>query len=258
MSTIQSQMPLAGRIAVVTGASSGIGAATAKVLAVRGAKVALLARRKDRLDDLVAEITAAGGTALALATDVTSRQSIDAAARQIAEQLGTVDLVVNNAGIMLPASISELRTEQWQQQIDLNVSGAMHIIGAFVQQLITASETGHPTDLINISSIAAQYLYQNFAVYSATKAFISHLTRHLRLELGPKDIRVSMIEPGVTATELQSHFTDPGANAWFAGVQKTMELLRPEDVAEVVAFTAALPRHVNLQQVTVMPTRMGQ
>jgi NADP-dependent 3-hydroxy acid dehydrogenase YdfG len=159
---------------------------------------------------------------------------------------------------MLPAPISELRTEQWQQQIDLNVSGAMHIIEAFVQQLITVSETGRTTDLINISSIAAQYLYQNFAVYSATKAFISHFTRHLRLELGPKDIRVSMIEPGATSTELQGHFTDPGATAWFAGVQKTMELLRPEDVAEVIAFTTALPRHVNLQQVTVMPTRMGQ
>ena len=258
MSTIQSQLPLADRIAVVTGASSGIGAATAQVLAARGAKVALLARRKERLDDLIVKITATGGTALALATDVTSEQSIEAAARQITEQWGTVDLVVNNAGIMLPAPISELRTEQWQQQIDLNVSGAMHIIEAFVRQLIAASEAGRTTDLINLSSIAAQYLYQNFAVYSATKAFISHLTRHLRLELGPKDIRVSMIEPGVTTTELQSHFTDPGANAWFAGVQKTIEVLRPEDVAEVIAFTTAQPRHVNLQQITVMPTRMGQ
>lgn len=255
--TSSSSQPLSGRVAVVTGASSGIGAATAKLLAAQGAKVAALARRKDRLDDLVAEITAAGGIALALAVDVTSQKRVDDAAQQVAEQFGNVDLVVNNAGVMLPAPIEERRIEDWQHMIELNLAGKMWIIGAFVPHLVVAASAGGPADLVNISSIAAQYVFPNFAVYGATKAAISHLTRHLRAELGIKDVRVSMIEPGIIATELQSHITDEGALAWLAESKKTIEWLQPENIAEVIAFTVAQPRHVNLQQITIMPTRQA-
>ncbi|MER7274117.1 SDR family oxidoreductase [Dactylosporangium sp. NPDC000244] len=248
---------LQGRVALVTGASSGIGAATATVLADRGARVALLARRQDRLDELVGEITLAGGTALGVPVDVTDADALTAAADRAAATLGPADLVVNNAGVMLPAPVEQLRTDQWQRQIDLNVSAAMHTIGAVVPQLVSAAAEGRRADLVNTSSIAAENIFPNFAVYAATKAFITHLSRHLRVELGAKDVRVTAIEPGIVGTELQDHVTDPGAREWLDDTRDTVEWLTPQDVAEVIAFTAALPRHVNLQQVTIMPTRQA-
>lgn len=247
---------LAGRVAVITGASSGIGRAAGLALAARGAKVALLARRHAALETVAAEIRAAGGQALAIAADVTDLASLEAAATTTREAFGCIDLVFNNAGIMLPGAVSDGRADEWQQQIDLNVTGAMKVIQAFVPQLEEAAAAGRVVDLVSTSSIAGQYLFPYFAVYSATKAFVSHLTRHLRIELGPKNIRVSMIEPGIVATELQGHVTFQGAKDWLAGAAQTMEFLQPDDVAAVVGFIAAQPRHVNLQQVVVMPTRM--
>lgn len=248
---------LNNRIAVVTGASSGIGYATAKLLAGRGAKVAVLARRGDMLDKLVAEITAAGGTALALPVDVTDQASIDAAAVTVEQTWGPADLVFNNAGVMLPGAIEARDIDQWQHQIDLNITGAMRVISAFVPQLTKAAAAGATVDLINTSSIAAQNIYPYFAVYSASKAYVSHLSRHLRAELGPKNIRVSIIEPGCTSTELQGHFTFPGAIDWIANARETITFLEPENVAEVVGFLAVQPKHVNLQQVVVMPTQQA-
>jgi NADP-dependent 3-hydroxy acid dehydrogenase YdfG len=248
---------LNNRIAVVTGASSGIGHATAKLLAGRGAKVAVLARRGDMLDKLVAEITAAGGTALALPVDVTDQASIDAAAATVELTWGPADLVFNNAGVMLPGAIEARDIDQWQHQIDLNITGAMRVISAFVPQLTKAAAAGATVDLINTSSIAAQNIYPYFAVYSASKAYVSHLSRHLRAELGPKNIRVSIIEPGCTSTELQGHFTFPGAIDWIANARETITFLEPENVAEVVGFLAVQPKHVNLQQVVVMPTQQA-
>jgi NADP-dependent 3-hydroxy acid dehydrogenase YdfG len=253
--TVSMNLPLRGRVALITGASSGIGAATATLLAERGAKVALLARRKDRLDELVARSAAAGGTALSVPVDVTDPDALTAAVAQVNDAFGMVDLVVNNAGIMLPAPIEELRTDQWQRQIDLNITAAVNTVGALVTQLVAAAAAGRTADLFNTSSVAAQNVFQNFAVYSATKAFITHLSRHLRAELGPKDVRVSAIEPGIVGTELQDHVTDEGANAWLAGTRETVQWLTGEEVAEVIAFAAGLPRHVNLPQVTIMPTR---
>jgi NADP-dependent 3-hydroxy acid dehydrogenase YdfG len=252
-----SSKPNAGRVAVVTGASSGIGLETARQLAASGAKVALLARRKDRLSEAVDQIRSSGGTAIVAEVDVTSQASVDAAVKFVHEELGRADLVFNNAGIMLPGPISAGNFDEWQRQIDLNVSGAMRIIQAYVPQLEQAARAGAKADLINTSSIAGQYVYPYFAVYSATKAFISHLSRHLRVELGASDVRVSMIEPGVVETELVDHVTFAGAHDWLANAAKTVEFLKPGDIAEIVTFLASLPKHVNLQQVTVMPTRQG-
>lgn len=245
------------RVAVITGASSGIGLSTAKLLAARGAKVALLARRKEVLDQVVSDIRAAGGEALALAVDVTDQASVDAAAAAVERAYGPANLVFNNAGVMLPGAIEARETEVWEHQIDLNVTGVMHVISAFVPQLVKSAAQGATVDLINTSSIAAQNIYPYFAVYSGTKAYVSHLSRHLRAELGPKEIRVSLIEPGITETELQGHWTFQGAKDWLAGAAQSMELLQPQDVAEVVAFLAAQPKHVNLQQVVVMPTKQA-
>ncbi|MEV0032307.1 SDR family oxidoreductase [Nocardia sp. NPDC050793] len=253
--TTHNTSPLAGRVAVVTGASSGIGAATAKRLAASGATVAVLARRADRLELLAEEIAQAGGTALALTVDVTDAQALRTAAERVAAELGTADLLFNNAGVMLPAPVEELPVEQWQRQIDLNVTGLMNVIGAFLPQLIAAAADKGVADLVNTSSIAAQNLFPNFAVYSGTKAYVTHLSRTLRAELGAKDVRVSAIEPGIVGTELQSHVTDAGAQEWLEGSKQQMTWLDPEDIAEAVNFLASQPAHVNLQQVTIMPTR---
>lgn len=248
---------LAGRVAVITGASSGMGRASAKLLASRGASVALLARRQSALDDVAAGIRHDGGTALAIATDVTNHESVTAAAARVAREFGEADLVFNNAGIMLPGMIEAQPFSEWQQQIDLNITGAMRVIQAFLPQLESAAGKGKVVDLINTSSIAGQYVYSYFAVYSATKAYVSHLTRQMRMELGPKNIRVSMLEPGITDTELQGHFTFQGATDWIANARKSIDFLKAEDVAQVVAFLVAQPRHVNLQQVVIMPTKEG-
>ncbi len=248
---------LAGRVAVVTGASSGIGRASAALLAARGAKVALLARRKPALDALAAEIRHAGGDAIAITADVTDLASLEAAAADVHSAFGCIDLVFNNAGLMLPGAVGQQPVGEWERQIDLNITGAMKVIQAFIPQLEEAAAAGKVVDLINTSSIAGQYLFPYFAVYSATKAYVSHLTRHLRIELGPKNIRVSMVEPGIVATELQDHVTFQGAKDWLANASKTIEFLQPDDVARVVAFVASQPKHVNLQQVVIMPTKEG-
>lgn len=254
MTSQTSVAPLAGRVAVVTGASSGIGEAAAEHLASLGAKVAVLARREDRLADLVSRIEKNGGTAVAIATDVTDAQAVAAAADRVKKDLGGADLLFNNAGVMLPAPIEELRADQWQRQIDLNISGLMNVIGAFTPQLVQAAAERGVADLINTSSSAAQNLYPTFAVYAGTKAFVSHLSKHLRVELGPKNVRVSAIEPGIVGTELQGHVTDPGASAWLEGSKETIDWLQSEDIAQTVGFIASMPLRVNLPQVFIMPT----
>ncbi|MEU8105681.1 SDR family oxidoreductase [Nonomuraea muscovyensis] len=246
--------PLAGRVAVVSGASSGIGAATALRLAELGAKVAVLARRKDKLDELAASISAAGGTVIAIPIDVTGREAVRDAAAEVAERLGAADLVVNNAGVQLISPIIDLRQDDWQRQIDLNITGVMNVIGAFLPHLTAAGEAGRPADLITTSSIAATRVLEKFSVYSGTKAYISHLTRLLRVELGPKNIRVATIEPGMVDTELPSHVTDPDASALMEGLLTEIDPLQSADVAETVAFIAASPRHVNLTEITILPT----
>jgi NADP-dependent 3-hydroxy acid dehydrogenase YdfG len=246
---------LSGRVAVVTGASSGIGAAAARRLASAGARVAVLARRGEQLEILVKEIEQAGGIATAVPVDVTDAESLRAAAAQIEDEFGPVDLLFNNAGVMLPAPVEELPVGQWQHQIDLNITGLMNSIGAFVPQLIKSAGEKGVADLVSTSSVAAQNIFPYFAVYSGTKAYVTQMSRTLRAELGPKDVRVSAIEPGLVGTELQSHVTDQGALDWLEGSKETITWLAPEDVAESILFIVSQPAHVNLQQVTIMPTR---
>ncbi|WP_405796321.1 SDR family oxidoreductase [Streptomyces sp. NBC_01506] len=245
---------LDGRVAVITGASSGIGAATAEHLAELGASVALVARRADRLDELVARIGKNGGTAIAVAADVSDPAAVQAAADRVEAELGDADLLFNNAGVMLPAPIEDRATEQWQRQIDINISGLMYVIGAFVPQLVRAAGERGVADLINTSSIGAQSVFPNFAVYTGTKAYVTHMSRNLRAELGRKNVRVSALEPGLVTTELASHVTDDGALEWLDGARDSVEWLTPGDVARAVGYLAGLPARVNFQQLTLMPT----
>ena len=254
MSQIITATTLQGRTAVVTGASSGIGEATAERLAALGARVAVLARRKDRLDALAARITAAGGTVLVLPTDVTSREQMAAAAETVERELGGADLVFANAGVQLISEIDALQVQDWHTQIDLNIKGVMNTIEVFTHQLEAAAAEGRPADLITTSSIAATRVLPKFSVYSATKAYISHLTRLLRTELGAKGVRVATVEPGMVDTELPDHVTDPDATRLMADLLRDIDCLQSADVAETVAFVASAPQHVNLTEITILPT----
>ncbi|MEU9395117.1 SDR family oxidoreductase [Streptomyces sp. NPDC048324] len=248
---------LAGRTAVVTGAASGIGEAVAVQLAAQGARVALLARRRERLDAVVEKIRADGGQALAVAADVTDDASVDAAAERIHAEYGAVDLVVNSAGVMLPHPVDDGRIDEWQRMIDTNVTGVLRMIRAFTGDLLAAAGAGRTADLVNISSVGAHLTFPHYAVYGATKAALTHLSATLRTELGPRDVRVTNIEPGLTATELASHIESETLREFVDGMADTMGSLSSEEVADVVAYVSSRPRHVNLRQIMVLPTRQA-
>ncbi|WP_225822285.1 SDR family oxidoreductase [Streptomyces naphthomycinicus] len=248
---------LSGRTAVVTGAASGIGEAVALQLAAEGARVALLARRADRLDVLVDKIRAAGGQALAVSADVTDDASVEAARERIHETFGAVDLVVNNAGVMLPNPIAEGRLDEWQRMLDTNVAGVLRVVRAFSADLLAAAARGGTADLVNVSSIGAHVPFPNYAVYGATKAAVTYLSQSLRGEFGPRDVRVTNIEPGLTRTELASHVTSEELAGELDGMLEAIGTLSAEEVADVVAYATSRPRHVNLRQIVVLPTRQA-
>lgn len=243
---------LAGRTALVTGASSGMGAATARALAANGARVALLARREAALKELAADI---GELALAVPADLGDAAAVDHAADVVHRALGRVDLVVNAAGVMLPNPVTAGRADEWQRMVDTNLSGLLHIVRAFTADLIAAAAEGKPADLVAISSVAAHLATPEYAVYNATKAAVSHLAASLRPELSPLDVRVTTIEPGLTRSELGSHIDNARHAAELDGFFEALGGLDPEDVADVVAYTTSLPGHVSLKEIVVVPTR---
>ncbi|MFC4123100.1 SDR family oxidoreductase [Nonomuraea zeae] len=245
---------LAGRVAIVTGAASGMGESTARLLAAGGAKVALLARRADRLAEVAKEITAAGGTALAVTVDVTSDDDVAAAAELIHAELGRVDLVVNAAGVMLPNPVEDGRLDEWTRMIDTNVTGALRIIRAFTADLLAAAAEGRTTDLVNISSIGAHAVFPAYAVYAATKAALTHLSASLRAEFGPRGVRVTNIEPGLTDTELAEHVANDELSAQLDGMFESFTAMTADDIADLIGYTVSRDRRVNLRQVIVLPT----
>ncbi|MFG2843792.1 SDR family oxidoreductase [Kitasatospora sp. NPDC048296] len=248
---------LATRTAVVTGAASGMGAATARLLAADGARVALLARRTDRIEALAAEIAAAGGQALAVTADITDQASVDAAAKAVHDAYGRIDLVVNNAGVMLPNPLADGRIDEWTRMVDTNLTGALRIVRAFTEDLTAAAADGRTADLVNVSSIASHVAFPDYAVYGATKAALTQLSAALRSELGPRDVRVSAIEPGLTDTELGGHIDNPVLREQLGGMFAAIPALGAEDIADLIAYTVSRPRHVNLRHQVVLPTRQA-
>ena len=248
---------LAGRTAVITGAASGMGAATARLLAAQGVRVALLARRAERLEELAAKITADGGQALALAADVTDQASVDAAADRVHREFGRVDLVVNAAGVMLPNPVDAGRSDEWQRMLDTNVAGALRVIRAFTADLVAAAAEGRTADLVNISSIGAHIAFPNYAVYGATKAALTYLSASLRTELGPRDVRVTNIEPGLTDSELAGHVDNAELSGQLDGMFEALGGLSSDEIADLIAYTTSRARHINLRQLVVLPTRQA-
>ncbi|WP_328948857.1 SDR family oxidoreductase [Streptomyces sp. NBC_00184] len=248
---------LAGRTAVITGAASGMGNATARLLAAQGVRVALLARREDRLTELAGKITDGGGQALVVVTDVTDQASVDAAAERVRTEFGPVDLVVNAAGVMLPNPVDAGRADEWQRMLDTNVTGVLRIIRAFTADLVAAAAGGRTADLVNISSIGAHVTFPNYAVYGATKAALTYLSASLRTELGPRDVRVTNIEPGLTDSELAGHVDNAELSGQLDGMFDALGGLSSDEIADLIAYTTSRARHINLRQVVVLPTRQA-
>jgi NADP-dependent 3-hydroxy acid dehydrogenase YdfG len=233
-----------GRVAVITGASSGIGEATARALAADGHRLALLARRADRIQALAAEL---GNGALAIEADVTDRDSLVAAAQRVHDELGGADILVNNAGVMLLAPFTSDQRAEHRQMVETNLLGAMTATEVFLDQLRDGGG-----DLVNLSSVAGRTARPGNAVYAATKWGMNGWSESLRQELQP-DIRVMVIEPGAVATELTDHITH--AEAKQAAEQMYEQLaITADDIAEVIAFAIGRPRRMTLNEILIRPT----
>ncbi|HEY1713304.1 MAG TPA: SDR family oxidoreductase [Solirubrobacteraceae bacterium] len=233
-----------GRIAVITGASSGIGEATARALAAAGHRVALLARRRDRIQALAAEL---GDQAIAIEGDVTDRDSISAAAERVKTELGAADILINNAGVMLLAPFSSDQRAELRQMVEVNLLGAITATEVFLDQL-----REREGDLVNISSVAGRTARPGNAGYAATKWGLNGWSESLRQELQP-EVRVIVIEPGAVATELTDHITHAETKA---GAEKMYEQtsISAQDIAEVIAFAIARPHSVSLNEILIRPT----
>lgn len=246
---------LKGTVALVTGASSGIGEATARALAASGAAVAVAARRKDRLDALVASIEADGGRALALEVDVTDQaQAIDAVESTVRE-LGRLDTVVNNAGVMLLGPVVDAPTEEWDRMVTLNVQGLLYVAHAAIKHLLAAAADGprKVADLVNVSSVAGRRANNGSAVYNLTKHGVGAFSEALRQEVTQRHVRVSLIEPGAVATELTDHLR-PEIREGLRGGMADVERLESEDIADAIAYVVTRPRRVAINEVLIRPT----
>ena len=232
-----------GRVAVITGASSGIGAATARALAAEGYTVALLARRLDRIEALAAEV---GNGAIAIQADVTDRDQLVAAAGRVRDELGGADVLVNNAGVMLLGPFSSERRDDYRTMIEANLLGAITVTEVFLEQL-----TGGGGDVINISSVAGRTARAGNGVYAATKWGINGWSEALRQELLP-NVRVTLIEPGIVDTDLPTHITDAATREVIQAAYDVAPV-KPEEVAEIIAFVLARPRHLVINEVLLRP-----
>jgi NADP-dependent 3-hydroxy acid dehydrogenase YdfG len=248
-------LTLDGTVALVTGASSGIGEATAKRLAAEGAAVAVGARRLDRLEKLVAEIADAGGTAVAIESDVTDRAQAEDLVERTVKTLGRLDTVVNNAGVMLLGPAIDAPIEEWERMVDLNVKGLLYVAKAALPHLVKYAEEGPRmvTDMINVSSVAGRRARSGSAVYNATKFGVGAFSEALRQEVTERHVRVSLVEPGAVITELSSH-NRPEVLEEIKGRFGEIERLEASDIADAVSFIVTRPRHVAINEILVRPT----
>lgn len=245
-------MTLAGTVALVTGASSGIGAATAHALARHGAAVALLARRADRLDEVKADIESTGGTALAVPADVTDAGHVAAAVQRAVDELGRLDTVVNNAGLMRMGPATEAPLQDWDDLVRVNVQGVLYVARAAIPHLIDAAADSARgvADLVTISSTAGWVARPNTAVYSLTKFGVNAFSEGIRQELIGKRVRVGVVGPGTVDTEISEHLP-PERRAAFDRQTEDMVKLAPEDIADAVLYMVTRDRRVAVNHMLV-------
>jgi NADP-dependent 3-hydroxy acid dehydrogenase YdfG len=255
MDAATAPLPLAGTVALVTGASSGIGEATARELAGLGAAVAVVARRSDRLDALTDDIRRGDGQALPIVADVTDRSQAEGAVSQTVQELRRLDILVNNAGVMLLGPIEHAPVDEWQRMVELNVLGLLYCAKAALPHLLAAAadEPRRVADLVNVSSVAGRVARLGSGVYNATKFGVGAFSESMRQEFARRHLRVGLIEPGATSTELASH-NRPEVREQMATRFEGVERLTAPDIAATIGFMVTRPRHMAVNEVLVRPT----
>jgi NADP-dependent 3-hydroxy acid dehydrogenase YdfG len=244
-------MELKNKVALVTGASSGIGAATARKLAAAGVKVGLAARRLDRLRALAGEIREAGGEALAIEMDVTDQGAVERGVQALADRFGTIDIVFANAGLMPISDIASLKIEEWHRMVDVNVKGLFNTVAA-VLPILQEKKSGH---IVTTSSIAGRKTFPGLGVYCATKHAVAAFTDILRMEVAPKyNIRVTCVQPGAVESELFEHITDANYRQQMEGLKEQMMFLKAEDIGDSIVYALQAPARVDLAEMFIMPT----
>lgn len=236
------------KVIIITGASSGIGLATAKLLATKGAVLSLAARRTDKLEALVQEIEAAGGKARAFTTDVSKRAEVDALIAHTIEAFGRIDVLFNNAGIMPVSLLESLHYDEWESMIDVNIKGVLYGIGAALPHF-KAQKSGQ---FINVSSVAGHLVAPSSAVYSATKFAVRAISEGLRQEVKPYNIRTSIISPGLTQSELTHSITDEKIKPMIA--QMACLSIAADSIARAVAYVIEQPEDVDVNEMIIRPT----
>jgi NADP-dependent 3-hydroxy acid dehydrogenase YdfG len=246
-------------VAVVTGASSGIGEASSRALARQGAAVVLVARRADRLAALADEISGLGAEVLPVEADVTQRAEAEAAIDRAAQEFGRIDVLINNAGVMLLGPIIDAPVEEWERMVGVNLLGLMYCAKAALPHLLDAADQGprQVSDLVNVSSVAGRLVRLGSGAYNATKHGVGAFSESLRQEVTERHVRVSLIEPGAVATELASHNRpeiQEGLRNRFADMQR----LDAGDIADAIEYIVTRPRHVAINEVLIRPTEQQQ
>ena len=242
------------KVALITGGSSGIGEATALALSAQGLRVALAARRVDRLERLVQRITQAGGEAMALVADVTEEVQVQAMVSNIHKRWGRLDILVNNAGLMLLGPIAGANTEDWRRMIQTNLLGLLYTTHAALP-IMKAQGNGH---IVNISSLAGRVARAGSGVYNVTKWGVVAFSEALRQECVPDHIRVPVIEPGMVETDLASHITNPTAREAALQRMHAITPLQSEDIANAIAYAVTQPVHVNVNEILIRPTEQDR
>jgi NADP-dependent 3-hydroxy acid dehydrogenase YdfG len=242
---------LDGKVAAITGASSGIGAATAVALAREGAAVALGARRVERLEELKQQIESDGGRAIAMGTDISDESQACAFVEGARDELGRLDILVNNAGLMLLGPVLGTDTEEWRRMVDVNLMGLLYCTNAALP-IMAEQQSGH---IVNLSSVAGRVASLGSAVYNLTKWGVGAFSEALRQEALNFGVRVTIVEPGFVETELQGHNKNPMVVEQLEKMRERVEPLQADDIADAIAYAVTRPPHVSINEVLVRPTR---